>query len=358
MAGRRLKSPNGRISSMRSVKFVLCAAGAAAAVALSTAPVQTQERPIELRASHWVPPSHPVQKAMEAWAGSVNRASNGSISVKVFPAQQLGKAQDHYDMAHKGAADIAFVNPGFQPGRFPIIAAGELPLLIANAKGGSKAVDEWYRDYAAGEMKEIKYCLSHLHDPGTIHAKKRIDSPNQVKGMKIRPAHGTTAAWVTLLGGTNVNSSVPETREVLERGVADAIAFPWAPILLFKISSVAKFHIDAPMYTTAFTWVMSQSKYNSLSDAQMKVIDSHCTPEWAERVATGWANDEAAGKEKIANAAGHTVYKLTPEQSAQWRRSAEPLVRQWAANVRKAGNDSNAVMNALMASLKKNNASH
>jgi TRAP-type C4-dicarboxylate transport system substrate-binding protein len=344
---------------MRFATSFLCGASvAAAAVLAAPAAVEAQDKPVELRASHWVPPTHPVQKAMEAWGESVAKASNGTITVKVFPAQQLGKAQDHYDMARDGIADISFVNPGYQPGRFPIIAAGELPFLIANAKGGSKAVDEWYRNYAAKEMKEVKYCLTHLHDPGTIHAKKRIDSPEQIKGMKIRPAHGTTAAWVTLLGGTNAHSSAPEAREILERGVADAITFPWNSILLFKIDSVTKFHIDAPMYTTTFTWAMSPAKYNSLSAAQKKVIDDHCTPEWAEKVAAGWADYEASGKEKIAGTPGHTVYKLTPEQSAQWRKSAEPLVKQWAESVKKAGNDADTVMNALNAALKKNNASY
>ena len=62
-----------------------------------------------------------------------------------FPAQQLGKAFDHYDMARDGIADIAYVNPGYAPGRFPIIGAGELPFLLANAKEGSAALDAWYR---------------------------------------------------------------------------------------------------------------------------------------------------------------------------------------------------------------------
>jgi hypothetical protein len=37
----------------------------------------------------------------------------------VFPSEQLGKAFDHYDMARDGIADVTYVNPGYQPGRFP-----------------------------------------------------------------------------------------------------------------------------------------------------------------------------------------------------------------------------------------------
>ena len=94
-------------------------------------------------------PSHPLQKAMEDWGSSVKQAiRRHRSSFAVFPAQQLGKAFDHYDMARDGIADVTYINPGYQPGRFPIIGAGELPFLMANAKGGSQALDAWYRKYA------------------------------------------------------------------------------------------------------------------------------------------------------------------------------------------------------------------
>src|SRR5262245_16106937 len=111
-------------------------------------PAEAQDKTFELKLSHWVPPSHPLQKALEDWGSSVEKATNGTVKYKVFPAQQLGKAFDHYDMARDGIADLTYVNPGYQPGRFPIIGAGELPFLFADAKGGSQAIDAWYRKYA------------------------------------------------------------------------------------------------------------------------------------------------------------------------------------------------------------------
>ena len=77
----------------------------------------------------------------------------------IFPAEQLGKAFDHYDMARDGIADGAYVNPGYQPGRFPVIAAGELPFLFKDARTGTAALDAWYRPYAAREMKDVQLLL-------------------------------------------------------------------------------------------------------------------------------------------------------------------------------------------------------
>src|SRR5579885_936419 len=184
--------------------------GVAAALA-ATALVPTaraEDKEVHLKLSHWVPPAHPLQAALEAWAADIQKASNGSIKSTIFPSEQLGKAFDHYDMARDGIADFAYVNPGYQPGRFPIVAAGELPFLIKEANGGTRALDEWYRKYAAREMKDVKVCHAYVHDPGALHTvSKKVVVPEDLKGMKIRPAHATIAAFVTSLGGTNVQAS-------------------------------------------------------------------------------------------------------------------------------------------------------
>ena len=57
---------------------------------------------------------------------------------------------------------------------------------------------------------------------------KKITVPEDIKGMKIRPAHATMASFVTQLGGTNVQAAAPEVRDILEKGVADAVTFPGA----------------------------------------------------------------------------------------------------------------------------------
>src|SRR6185369_4940120 len=139
---------------------------------------------------------------MEEWGASVEKASNGTIKFKIYPSQQLGKAFDHYDMARDGIADFTYVNPGYQPGRFPVIAAGELPFSIANAKGGSAAFDSWYRKYAEREMKDVHFCFAFVHDPGTLHARRKITTPDQIKGLKLRPSNATMGQFFTLLGGT------------------------------------------------------------------------------------------------------------------------------------------------------------
>jgi TRAP-type C4-dicarboxylate transport system substrate-binding protein len=324
-----------------------------AAMLLTLTPAQAQDKAVALKLSSWVPAQHPLNPSLQAWADDVKKASNGTITATLFPSEQLGKAFDHYDMARDGIADFAYINPGYQPGRFPVMAGASLPFLFANGKGGTAAIDNWYRNYAAKEMKDVKYCFAFVHDPGTFHSRKKITLPGDLKGMKVRPATSTVGQMVSSLGGTNVQASAPEARDMLERGVADAITFPWGSIGLFGIDKVVSFHMDSPLYVTPFVWAMNKGKYDAMSTAQKKVIDDHCTTEWAEKVASPWADFEFGGRAKIAAQPGHEVYKLTPDQLAAWKQAVAPGEVQWGEGVKKAGQDPKAVMDSLKASLTK-----
>jgi TRAP-type C4-dicarboxylate transport system substrate-binding protein len=331
------------------VRAVACFGSVLAA--LVAAQAQAQDKPVALKLSSWVPAQHALNPALAAWGADITKASGGTITTTLYPSEQLGKAFDHYDMAKDGIADVAYVNPGYQPGRFPVMAGAGLPFIFANAKGGSAAIDAWYRQYAIKEMKDVKFCFAFIHDPGTFHSKKKLLSPADVKGLKVRPATSTIGQMVTLLGGTNVQASAPEARDALERGVADAITFPWGSLILFGIDKVVTFHMDEPLYTTPFVWVMNKDKYESMSAAQKKVIDEHCTTEWAEKVGAQWADFEYAGRARLAAEPGHTVYKLSPQELDAWRKAIAPTETEWAAGATKAGYDAKAVMESLKSTL-------
>jgi TRAP-type C4-dicarboxylate transport system substrate-binding protein len=337
------------------MKFAAVLLGAA--IAALSVPAVAQDKTVNLKLSHWVPATHPLQKAMEEWGASVEKASGGTIKYAVFPAQQLGKAQDHYDMTRDGIVDMSYINPGFQPGRFPIVSALELPFLVSEAHGGIRAMDAWYRKYAQTEMKDVKYCFGFILDPVRLHTRsKKLVVPGDMKGLKVRPSQATFAAWVTLLGGNNVQSGPAEAADLLSKGVADAITFPWGSVSLLGADKVTKYHLDMPLATATFEWIMNRKTYDGLSTAQKKVIDDHCTTDWAAKFAGPWADYEAAGIQKIRAMADHEIVSPTPAQVAEWKKSGEPLEKQWADSVRKAGGDPDTIMKELKAELTKNKA--
>ena len=336
------------IASLLSAALLGCAA----------VPALAQDKPVEMKFGSWVPAQHSLAKTgFEPWAKSLEAASGGSIKVVLFPAQQLGKANDHYDLARDGIAEIAWISPGYQAGRFPIFAAGELPFIMTKPGPGSAALDAWYRKYAATEMKDVKYCFAHVHI-GTLHSKKPITEPGQIAGMKIRPANGTVAQMMTLLGATNVQVSAPEARDAIEKGVADAITFPWNSTISFGIDKAVTHHADMRLYAAAFVWALNKPWYEKLSVNQKKAIDNHCSNEWAARVGADWGAAEDAGEEKIAKTPGHTIVKLTPAQLEAWKKAAEPLAAQWMVGADKVGVPGKAALDDLRRELASRNASN
>jgi TRAP-type C4-dicarboxylate transport system substrate-binding protein len=104
--------------------------------------------------------------------------------------------------------------------------------------------------------------------------------------------------------------------------------------------------------------VFNKAKYNQMSAAQKKVIDGHCNGEWAAKVAGPWADFEHNGIAKLKATAGHEVYDITPAQLAEWKKSAAPLEKTWADNVKKAGGNPDAAMKELKAELAKYKAAY
>ncbi|MBI1619882.1 TRAP transporter substrate-binding protein [Aquamicrobium zhengzhouense] len=325
-----------------------------ASVAVAALATTAQAAEVELSLSHWVGAQHPLQPGgMEPWVESIREASEGRIEITIFPAQQLGAAADHYDMARDGVVDIAFINPGYQPGRFPIIAAGEIPFTISNANAGSRAFDEWYREYAADEMKDVHFCITHLHDPGTLHGVNGpIQVPDDLKGKSIRPAHGTMARMLNHIGAASVFAGAAEMRELLARGAAEMSASPWGSIFTFGAQDLTKHHLDMPFYVTTFAFVFNKGVYEGLSPENRKVIDDHCNPESAEKMAAKWVENEAKGRQRMIDE-GHTLYKPTDDEVQLWMEAASPLRNEWKETVNKAGGDADAIWQRLEDTLAK-----
>jgi hypothetical protein len=65
---------------------------------------------------------------------------------------------------------------------------------------------------------------------------------------------------------------------------------------------------------------------------------------------------EAEGRGKLAAKSGHVIYQPSDQFMTAVRAAVVPIKQEWADSVRKAGYDSDAMWNALIEKLKKNNA--
>jgi TRAP-type C4-dicarboxylate transport system substrate-binding protein len=334
----------------------LLAAGALA-LAMGTANAQTADKKVNLKLSYWVPPSHFLTPGYKEWADAITKATNGSITVTMFPSSQLGSGADHYDMVKRGIADFGLINPGYTPGRFPVFAAADLPFMITDSYKAAVATHRWYKKYAEKEMPDHYVCHVYSHEKATFHSKKEIRVPADVRGLKVRTANQTIATFVTGMGGNSVQVPIMEAYETLKRGITEAITSPWDGLNhpAFKFAEVTTYTLDTPLYVSNFTDGISRRTYDSLSPAQKQAIDSHCTPEWSRRVYRYWYEDSAKREEAVRKT-DRKLTKIGPDELKLWRDAAKPVNEAWAAAVKQAGYDPDQVLNELKNELKKEGA--
>jgi TRAP-type C4-dicarboxylate transport system substrate-binding protein len=327
----------------------------ALAMTTGTTSVSAVDKNINLRLSYWVPPVHKLTPGYKEWAESLKKATNGTITVTLFPSSQLGSGPDHYDMVKRGVADMGLINPGYTPGRFPVLATSDLPFLISDGVRAAPALTRWYRKYAAKEMPEHYVCHIFTHEPGTFHSTKEIKVPGDVKGLNIRTANQTTATYVTSMGGNSVQVPIMEAYETLKRGITDGITVPWGGLITFKFGTVTKYTLDTALYVSTFTHGISRKTFDSMSPAQQKAIDEHCTPEWSAKIYRFWHEQEYDLRAKIRQT-DRVFTKIGPAEIAEWRKAAEPVKASWREAVAKAGYNPGEVLGELEAELKKADA--
>jgi TRAP-type C4-dicarboxylate transport system substrate-binding protein len=317
-------------------------------------PTPAQAQQATLRFSHWVPPVHVLHReGFQVWADAVQQAAGGSLRIQIFPAQQLGKAGDHYDMARDGVADLTHVNAGYQAGRFPIAAVTELPFLIGNATEGSEVLHRWYMRYAEREMGDVKVCLAFAFAPGAIHGRRPIRVPEDIRGLKVRATNATVAQMVTLLGGSSVHVAAPEMREAVERGVVDALTTPWGSVIRpWGVDKAAPHTLDMSFYSSTVVVAMNKAAYERLAEAQRKVIDEHCTPAWSRRIGSAWEAQDLKTRAELLAQPQRITHVPSAEERRRWREALQPLYAQWIKDASARGIDAQRALAELQSALR------
>ena len=287
----------------------------------------------------------------------MEKASSGDIKFKIFPAGQLGKATDHFDMAKDGVADFTWVNPGFNVGRWPVIAIGENVLLFKDPMAGGRAITNWYRaNAAAKEIPGVKYCFSHTSQPNSFFSvKKPIRVPSDFKDLRVRPSNSTQGRLIKMFGGTTVFFPLTKVREPVERGIVDVVNAPPFSNKLFGGHQGINHAVKDPL--TPITWfvVMNKKKYEGLSSKNRAIVDDHCTAKWSAAVTKPSMLAELGGW-KWYEENGKNVYSLTEAELGEWRKASDTLLVSWKKDVAKRGLDAEDLYQNLQIELKKEGA--
>lgn len=336
-------------------KKVLASVVVAASATLFASFAQAQSTTI--RFSYWVPPQAMPGPVLEAWVKRINDDAKGALTVQSFPASQLGKATDHYDMARDGIADIAWAVPGFQAGRFTMFSATELPFMASMSPEGVAAFDDWYRAYAVKEMADVKYCMTMAAPVSVLNfTSKRVEAPSDIKGIRVRPTNTTIGRYLSGLGASVVQVPASEAAQAFERGLLDGLVLSWGTMIPFGLEKSTKFHMEFPFALSTSAFVMNKKKYDSLNPQQKAVIDKHCSADAAQRVAKEWDDWDQQGRSVLEKQGGHTFYKISAQNQALWKAAADQLQKDWIKEAAEKGYDAQKAFADLRAQIAKRKA--
>ena len=220
-----------------------------------------------------------------ARSGRIRSKASGGDQATIFPPSS--SARRSTITTWRGTASPA--SPTSIPATSPaasIVSLGQVPFIFADGHKRGAGLRRLVSQIRRCRDEGHQCCFGFIHDPGGFHSRTkegRRARRHQGHERSVRRSR-QSARWWRCSAAPTCRPQI-ESRDAIERGVADAITFPWGSMFLFGIDKVTKYHIDAPLYTTVFTYSMNKAVYDGMSAAQKKVIDDHCTGEWAEKVA-------------------------------------------------------------------------
>jgi TRAP-type C4-dicarboxylate transport system substrate-binding protein len=257
---------------------------------------------------------------------------------------QLGGAPPQlYDQARDGVADIVWTLPGYTAGRFPRIETFELPFVGARrAIVNSRATQEFLERHLKEELREVHPICLWGQDHGVIHSRRQVKTLEDMKGLKVRFPTRLSGEALKALGASPVGMPVPQVPESITQGVIDSAVVPWEVVPALKLHELVKYHTEIPgsptFYIATFMLVMNRDKYQSLPADLKAAIDKNTGLPAAELAAAAWDNAAVTASE-AARKRGNTIYTLTEDEAARWRKTTDPVIDGWLAQMKDKGVD-------------------
>jgi tripartite ATP-independent transporter DctP family solute receptor len=252
----------------------------------------------------------------------VEKESNGSIKIKLYPDNQLGDDRVVIETTQFGDIDIGVSSTSPLATMYPNFYLFDAPYLFLNNEEAYAALD--------GEVgKEILDGLESIGLKGLTfwengfrnftNDKIAVRKPEDVKGLKIRTMENEVhiAAWKAL-SANPTPMAFTELFTALQQGTVDGEENPLGIIDANKFAEVQKYVSITQHVYTPYLVTMNLDKYNSLSDNQKAAIQK--ATEESTKLQREASQKYEAAILKDFEAKGVTVLELTSEEKAVFQK--------------------------------------
>lgn len=295
----------------------------------------------ELKLAHFMAPRHVFHTAVMApWSEEIARATGNRLTVKIYPASQLGgKPPTQFKLAVDGIADVAFGLPGFTSSVFPRTTLTELPDFGETSVNSTERVWSIFQKYLSEEYKDVKVlALWSAEGPIIISKTKAVRRLEDLRGMKVRTPSSVQSKVLQALGAVPVDMVVTEMYNALDRGVVDALWVPPSTILDFKVMEIGKFYtLGIPQTRSPFFLVMNKGKYDALAPDLRKAIDETTGKALGVKATRALEDRAEEAWKAVRGTSGTEIITLAPAEQQRWRAALAPMIETAIADADKAG---------------------
>jgi TRAP-type C4-dicarboxylate transport system substrate-binding protein len=146
---------------------------------------------------------------------------------------------------------------------------------------------------------------------------------------------GFSAKVVSALGGVPVAMAQPATYEALQKGVVEGTFAPIETLKGWKQAEVIQYTTNCRDigYTTAMFVVMNKQKGEKLP-ADVQKIFTEVSEEWIRVQGETWDKADQEGL-LFTRELGNEIIELTQQQNALWVEAAQPVLDEYAAEMKK-----------------------
>lgn len=255
------------------MRKLLTMALAAGMMALSGAAAAA---PLTIKVAYENNPGEPIDKVMHYWKDMLAERSKGEIVLDLYPSSQLGAKKDVTEQAMMGMNIITLSDVGFLVDFDPDLGILFGPYLTDDPQKLFAIYEsDWFKKKnEALKKKGIHIVMSnYLYGVRQILAKKPINTPDDMKGMKIRvPNNVMQIKAIEAMGATPTPMPLGEVYPALAQGIIDGVENPISVLYGQKLHEQAKYLSMVGYITNTSLWLGGEAFFETVPPAQLKMI--------------------------------------------------------------------------------------
>jgi tripartite ATP-independent transporter DctP family solute receptor len=259
-------------------EFVRSSAALAAATALGPiVPAYGQQKTV-WKASDVHPLGYPTVEAIVRMGSKIEKATNGRISIQMFPLMQLGGEKEMIEQAQVGALQIARISVGAMGPVVDDLNVFNLPFIFRDEAHMRKVIDgpigqELLERVTASPQSRL--VVLGWMDAGTrnVYANKPVTKPGDLKGLKIRMmGNPIFVETMNAMGGNGISMGFNELFGALQTGVVDGAENNPPTLLAQNHYTVSKVYSLTGHLIIPEIFVFSRRTWDALSKEDQDMV--------------------------------------------------------------------------------------